>query len=351
LNVAKALRADGVRPVVATRVPELLRQCRAEGIDCFANIWLQNETHRRWMPVYYLLYPVLVAQYAWLMLRYGVTVALLGSRDDQIFGTIAAWLVGRPVVWVDHADMKGIIAQPFRFLRRSYFWAMRRARRIVAVSTAEREKIFANLPEEYRERFVVINNGAALVPAEPMERPKRGRVVVFVGRLERDKGVYDLAAAMPAVLAKHPDTQFWLAGKGRAEADVRQLVAEAGSADHLRLLGHLERVGAALLAADVFVYPTHHDASPLAPVEAMQAGLPVVASRVGGVPEVVRDGREGLLVAPERPVELAAALNRVLGDQELYQRLAAAAREQGERLRFDRVVRERYIPLLEEITQ
>jgi glycosyltransferase involved in cell wall biosynthesis len=349
LNFAKALRAEGIRPVVMTRVPELLRQCRAEGIDCLANLWLKNETHRRWMLAYYALYPVLVAQYAYVMVRYRVSAALLGSRDDQIFGTMAARLLGRPVAWVDHADMKGIIAQPFRFLRRSYFWAMARARRIVAVSVAEREKIFANLPERYQTRFAVINNGAALAEAEPMVRPKRGRVVVFVGRLERDKGVYDLAAAMPEVLAKHPDTQFWLAGKGRAEADVRRLVAEAGIGDNVRLLGHLDRVGEALLAADVFVYPTHHDASPLAPVEAMQAGLPVVANRVGGVPEVVRDGQEGLLVEPERPEELAAAISRVLGDKALYERLAAGARQQGERLRFDRVVRERYIPLLEEM--
>ncbi len=334
-----------MRPIVVSRVPELLRQCRAEGIAVFANVWLQNETHRRWMPVYYVLWPILVGQYLYLIWRYGVTVMMLGSRDDQIFGTVAAWLTGRGVVWVDHADMKGIIAQPFRFLRRSYFWALGRARRVVAVSAAERDKIFANLPERYRGRFVVINNGASLAAARALERPKGSRVVVFVGRLEAEKGVYDLMEAIPAVLKEHREVLFWLVGKGRAEDDVRAFVKAERLGERVRLLGHLDLVGQALGAAEVFVYPTHHDASPLAPVEAMQAGLPVVASRVGGVPEVVTEDC-GLLVPPGDSAALGAALNRLLGDEELRAGLAAGATAQGERLRFDRVVRERYVPVL-----
>jgi glycosyltransferase involved in cell wall biosynthesis len=346
LNFAKAARSEGVRTIVISRVPELLKQCRAEKIGTFTNLWLKNETHRRWMAAYYLLWPVLVGQYIYVIWRYRADVLLLGSRDDQIFGTIAAWVTRRPAIWVDHADMKGVISQPFRFLRSSYFWALARARSVVAVSAAEREKIFANLPARYQEKFAVINNGAHLAPATALERPAKGKVVVFVGRIEADKGILDLMKAIPAVLQHEPDTQFWLVGKGQAEEEVQQLISDMDGQGRVKLLGHLERVGAALLAGDVFVYPTHHDASPLAPVEAMQAGLPVVATKVGGIPEVVKDGECGVLVEPKSPKALADALIEVLGDALLYRKLKAGAVAQGEHMQFDRVVKEQYLPLL-----
>lgn len=349
-NLARSLRDEGVESVVVSRVPELLAHCRRVGIPTFRNLWLRNETHRRWMLVYYLLWPVLVGQYVWLAWRFRADLLVLMSRDDQIFGTAAARLLGLPVVWFDHADMKYIVARPFRFLSKSYYEALERADRVVMTSGAEEEKVAANLPARYRKRFVMINNGALKGSGEALERPAGVRVVAYVGRLERDKGLFDLVEAAPDVVKRVPEAQFWLAGKGTHEAELRRRANELGLEAHFRWLGHLDNVWDLLLAADVFVYPTHHDAAPLAPVEALLAGVPVVASRIGGIPEMVPESC-GVLVPSKDPGALAAALGGLLADEKRLAGMRQAAKAAGHGMEFGTVTHEKYLPLFEQVVK
>jgi glycosyltransferase involved in cell wall biosynthesis len=102
----------------------------------------------------------------------------------------------------------------------------------------------------------------------------------------------------------------------------------------VRLLGERRDIPELLGAADVFVLPSRSEGLPVSVLEAMVAGLPVVASRVGGVPELVAEGETGLLVAPGNSDELAAALKRVLADRELRRRLGTAGRARVEQ-QFD----------------
>jgi len=349
-NLARSLRNEGVESVVVSRVPELLEHCRRDGIRTFRNLWLKNETHRRWMLVYYLLWPVLVGQYVWLALRSRADLLVLMSRDDQIFGTAAARLLGLPVVWFDHADMKYIVARPFRFLSKSYFEALERADWVVMISDAEREKVAVNLPERYRKRFVMINNGALKGSGKALERPAGAKIVAYVGRLERDKGLFDLVEAAPEVVRRVPDAQFWLAGKGSHELELKERVKELGLEEHFRWLGHLDNVWDLLLAADVFVYPTHHDAAPLAPVEALLAGVPVVASRIGGIPEMVPE-KCGVLVTPKEPAALAGALSELLADEKRLAGMRKAAQAAGPGMEFGTVTREKYLPIFQEVVK
>jgi glycosyltransferase involved in cell wall biosynthesis len=300
------------------------------------------------MLAYYLLTPILIAQYAYLILRHRVDVLILGSRDDQIFGTLAARLCRRPVVWIDHADMKGITAERLRFLGRSYFAAMRSAGRIVAVSESERQKIFTHIPPHLQSKFVVINNGAVRQDAKPLPHPPGRFVITFVGRIEADKGILDLTQAAIATCKNHLEAVFWLVGKGGAEDTVRQQVQAAGLTDRIQLLGHLDNVYAALDASDLFVYPSHHDASPLAPAEALLAGLPVIATRIGGIPELIDDSC-GRLVPVGDPDQLATAIQQVMADGALLRSLQSGAKRRAKAVDFDAIVTSRYLPLLMEV--
>ena len=349
-NLARSLRDEGVESVVVSRVPELLAHCRRGGIRTFRNLWLRNETHRRWMPVYYLLWPVLVGQYVWLAWRWRADLLVLMSRDDQIFGTAAARLLGLPVVWFDHADMKYIVARRFKFLSKSYYEALERADRVVMTSGAEQEKVAANLPARYRKRFVMINNGALRGSGKALERPDNAEIVAYVGRLERDKGLFDLVEAAPAVVKRVPEAQFWLAGKGSHELELKERVVELGLEAHFRWLGHLDNVWDLLLAADVFVYPTHHDAAPLAPVEALLAGVPVVASRIGGIPEMVPESC-GVLVPSKDPAALGAALSKLLADEKRLDKMREAAKAAGHGMEFGTVTRDKYVPLFQKVVK
>jgi glycosyltransferase involved in cell wall biosynthesis len=154
--------------------------------------------------------------------------------------------------------------------------------------------------------------------------PGRPRIV-FVGRVVRHKGVETLVEA--AARMRTPGAQIVLVGDGRDRPRVERLARRLGIADRVHVTGFVahERVPAVLASADLLVLPSFYEELGTVLVEAMQVGLPTVASRVGGIPEVVEDGVTGLLVAPEDPAALAAAMDAVLSDPALARRLGANA--------------------------
>src|SRR5918993_3448131 len=170
----------------------------------------------------------------------------------------------------------------------------------------------------------VLPSGVPAAAFAPAATPGEG--VVFVGRLHRQKGVHTLVRAVPLL---PPGTRVTLVGDGPERAAVERLAAGLGVADRVRVTGFLPHAeGLALLAAArVAVLPSAYEELGTALVEAMAAARPVVASRVGGIPELVRDGVDGLLVPPGDPVALAAALTRVLTDPGLAVALGSCGRQ------------------------
>ncbi len=162
------------------------------------------------------------------------------------------------------------------------------------------------------------------------------RGVLFVGRLSRPKGIWDLIEAMPAVIARHPEARFLLCGVAENDAQepvLRAAVAERGVAERVSFLGSLETDEKALAYAcsSVFVAPSWTEAFPLVIPEAMAAGLPMVVTDVGAIPDYLRDGEDGFLVPPRDPAALADRINRLLDDEPLRSRIAARVRERAPR--------------------
>jgi glycosyltransferase involved in cell wall biosynthesis len=154
-------------------------------------------------------------------------------------------------------------------------------------------------------------------------------LVVAVGRLAEPKDALTLVRALAAV----PGRAFGalLVGDGPDRPAVEAEVRRLGLRDVLTLTGTRDDVPALLAQADVFALSSRSEGAPLSILEAMAAGLPVVASRVGGVPELVVDGETGLLVPPGDPAALAAALGRLVADAGLRDRLGAAGRQRAQR--------------------
>ena len=157
------------------------------------------------------------------------------------------------------------------------------------------------------------------------------QTVLFLGRLERGKGVFELVEAAALLQAAHPRMRLVLAGHGRDAAGVRDLVAARGLTASVELPGWVEGESKRRLLASAacLALPSHAEGLPLAVLEAMISGVPVVATHVGGIPEALRDGREALLVAPGDVAALAEAIGRLLDDEQLARRLADAARARG----------------------
>lgn len=188
-------------------------------------------------------------------------------------------------------------------------------------------------------RVVCLPNPVASGQERPARR-QRESIVLYLGRLERSKGIFDLLDAVSALRAAIPGIRLVCAGDGDLES-VARYAERLGLAHALSLpgwIGPAEKQSFMNRAA-VFVLPSHAEGLPISLLEAMAAGVPVVATEVGGIPDVVTDGVNGFLFEPGNIATLERLLRRLMRDPQLGTRLAAAARETV-RLRFsaDRVL-------------
>ncbi len=204
---------------------------------------------------------------------------------------------------------------------RRYMWGerfmSRFAYRVVGVS----EETAAQLVEFEKidpSRVVTIRNG---IDPRPFDRapdrlcarrglaiPERAHVICTIARFEPEKGVDLLIDALPAIARAVPDLTCLIVGYGALENQLRTRVVDLGIESRVRFLGPRQDVAEILSAADCYVLPSRREGLPMTILEAMAASLPVVATRVGGIPRAVTDGRTGALVDPESPEALASAL-------------------------------------------
>ena len=223
----------------------------------------------------------------------------------DVYGALAAG--GTPIVSTKHNDDRFRLG-PYRLVERAI---TRRARRLIAITESLKrfcvERV--GLPAE---KIDVIRYGLDEPPRPwgenlPLELAD-GPVVAAVSRLVPQKGIDVAVRAM----AGWDGGTLVVLGKGPEQAKLTSLAHELGV--HLVLPGHIPDVTAVLRRADVFVHPARWEGFGLAVLEAMLCGLPVVATSVSSIPEIVVDGETGVLVPPDDPAALRAALQHVLAD-------------------------------------
>jgi glycosyltransferase involved in cell wall biosynthesis len=203
----------------------------------------------------------------------------------------------------------------------------------------------------------VIPNGVQPPPAGPPSEPSRSitdeSTVLYVGRLRTRKAVAVLLEAMSALAQRRPDLRLVVAGDGEQAPALRRRAEQPDLRGRVEFTGSLSREAIAewYRRAAVLCLPSIYEGFPVTIVEAMAAGLPVVATRVAGVPEAVDDGSTGALVAPEDAVALAAALDAVLEDIDRRRRMGERAREEFERRFTIRFVTEAHLALYDELTR
>jgi glycosyltransferase involved in cell wall biosynthesis len=176
-----------------------------------------------------------------------------------------------------------------------------------------------------KARVMVVPNSVPVASASHVQ-PEPGRIL-FLGRLETAKGVFELLGAGALLAQRFPELRLVFGGEGDAGA-LRKKAAELGIGERIELpgwLGQNER-DEQLARASVFCLPSYAEGLPMSMLEAMAAGTAVVASNVGGIPETIVDGDNGLLAPPRDEEALAGRLAQVLGDEALRSRLAQRAR-------------------------
>lgn len=263
-------------------------------------------------------------------------VVCANSQKALFVSALASRLARRPLVWVLH----DIITDPAfsRNTRRAaVLFANLFAARVVANSKASAEAFVAAGGKTDRVRIVYCGFDPAAHPQGSAEAGatlrrrfdlKDGPVVGLFGRLTPWKGQHVLLKALRSL----PDVQALIVGSAMFgqdayEAELRQMVRTEGLEGRVCFAGFQKDVAALMAGVDIVLHTsTHAEPFGRVVVEGMLAGRPVIATRGGGVNEIVTDGEDGLLVAPDDPAALAAAISRLLADPDLAVRLAAAGR-------------------------
>lgn len=268
-------------------------------------------------------------------------VELLKQTRPQIFhchagigwegqlGVRAAHQAGiKAVVRTEHLPF--LITEPQQ--HRAYMTRIEQVDALICVSHAARATFERAGVEAHR--LHVVQNGIA--PAaerdiegtgERVERlAENARLILTVGRMTEQKGHSYLLDAVRPVLAEHPEALFMLVGSGPLEEPLQRQAQALGIVENVHFASGAVDVGRLMQTCDIFVLPSLFEGLPLVALEAMSAGKPVVGTRVCGTIEAVADGETGLLVEPRHPQALAQAINTLLADSPLAERLGVAGR-------------------------
>lgn len=202
----------------------------------------------------------------------------------------------------------------------------------VSQSVAEFSATVARLP---REKLIVIPNGVEVelfAAAEPLDLtefgfPASAKAIVAVGRLDRQKGLPDLLEAVSTLIAKHADVHLLLVGDGPERDRLTRITTELSLAHRVHFAGWRPDVPRILRSAFCLALPSLWEGMPNVVLEAMAAALPVVATRVEGIDELVVPGETGLIVPASAPSDLAAALDALLADPRGAKAMGCAGQE------------------------
>ena len=326
LGLAKALASD-CETIFASfseggRCDEFLNRVRCEG---FVARRLQNDT------------PHLFAarrELAALLHEARVDVLLCHGYKADLVGRPAARLAGIPVAAVS----RGWTGESFkvRWYDRIDRLFLSRMDRVVCVSDGQAAKVRAAGVPDWQIR--VIRNAAraeAFRETDPAVRqhmvslfasPGR-QLVMTAGRLSTDKGNHVLLDAVPAVLTRAPEARFVICGDGDQRGRLENQVRDLGIGGVVAFAGFRNDLDQWMPNADVFVLPSFTEGLPNVLLEAHAGGVPVVATAVGGTPELVADGVTGWLVPPGNPAALAERIVTLLADDGLRNQMGQAARQ------------------------
>lgn len=296
----------------AGRLAVVPRRETIAGIDVThpRTLFVPKLAHATWGPLYAASIAPLMAPY-----RNKVDV-VLGSwaYPDGFAAIVAARLLGVPAVVKLHGSDINLIAN-IPGPRKMMAWALPKAARVVAVSRPLADDVVAL--GVARERVKIVMNGVDGALFTPRDRaaaraaldlPVQGPIAVCIGNLKPEKGVLDLGRAWQAVVRDVPNATLLVVGDGPLKGELEALTKPLGERVRLVARQPLERVPTYMAAADILVLPSHSEGTPNVVLEALASGRRVVATSVGGVPDLITSPALGALVPSGDPDALAEAI-------------------------------------------
>lgn len=262
---------------------------------------------------------------------------LLLMQSKDIFLAAFAKIFSRPLALVYYQQMDT------RFMKRDFFhtWAYSKLSHWFTLTTMMKQNVLDSTRVN-AEKISVLPLGIDLERFNPalfkknesrkyFGIPQNKIIIGLLGRLDKGKGQQILLEAVPSIIKKFPETFFIIAGEETAgESGFKKYLLERAQSlkieQHLQFLPFTEEVPRFLSALDIFVMPSFAETFGLVLIEAMAMGLPVVSTKAGGVPDIVEEGRTGLLVPPGDAGQLSSAILKIVSDKKFAGQLGTEAR-------------------------
>ncbi len=315
------------------RLVDRLRTDYEHRVGLIRDGWLAGEMRKRGIPVLLfqnrLSYDVkLLSSLVTAIKREGIDLIHSHEFLMNSYGAMASILTGVPLL----ATVHGRNYYGDRLRRRMMYRGVSRRACMIAVCEATKEYLVEHVGVA-RGQVRVVYNGVE-VDESPAMKAKgvhdssyRSPTIATVGRLTPVKGHSHLLLAVRDLVQTWRHLRVLIVGKGKLEGVLKQEVVDLGLSENVIFTGHLEDVTGIWNLVDAFILPSLSEGMPLSLLEAMAAGVPPVATRVGGVVEAIEDGKTGLLVPPGDSQALAGSIRRLLEDRTLADEIGKSARQ------------------------
>lgn len=352
LLLAKKLEAHGFVPVIVTNSRGLLMFAKKAGYEALSPPYSERQNWSGWGNVllfkYWLFQRRLTGWYKNAIEHYKPIIVNIQSRDDMIAGTRVASSLGVRVVWTDHADFYNWVLWNVNERFKNLI-----GKRIINLSAEAESVIFVSkttmvktdkliYPKNIKNK-IVIRNGVEdrLREYDEIETVKNN--FLFVGRIVEEKGISELISAFEMVAMKYSEVRLNVYGDGEDLEKYKSLVRDD---ERICFHGRTDEPLRALAENEIFVLPSYREGLSLSLLDAAMMGKKIIASDVDGNPEVIEDGKTGLLVPAKNAKKLAEAMIWMLEHKKEADKMAKNARKKYEKeFDFDKIFEEKMLPL------
>ncbi|MDO4746782.1 MAG: glycosyltransferase family 4 protein [Candidatus Saccharibacteria bacterium] len=349
LKLAKKLAEYGYTPIIITNSEKLIKVAKQKGFGVLIPPFSRRQNWSGWrnalLPLYFIFQKKLTNWYRTEIRKYRPVAINIQSRDDMLAGTMAAKELGLKVLWTDHADFKNWVLWNVNVkykntIGKKIIKLSKDVEKVIFVSEEIKEETARMIAPQKLYNSVVIENGVDDELEKNIDVKTKKTSFVFVGRVVKEKGVEELIKAFTMVLAKYPDAKLNIYGDGEIKRFQKL------SNNNVRFYGKTNNASRVLAENEVFILPSHHEGLSLSLLEAAMMGKKIIASDVDGNPEVVVDGKTGLLVPAKNVQKLAEAMIWMLEHKKEAEVMSRNARKRYEKyFNFEKIFEEKMLPL------
>ena len=351
LKLAEELKKNGFLPIIVSNSERLLKNAKKSGFETLVPPYCERQNWSGWrnilLPMYWIYQKKLERWYKKAIRQYNPKVINIQTRDDWIAATIAAKECGVQILWTDHADFKNWVLwnvnSKFKnIIGKKIIRVSQHVDRVVYVSKnikLETEKMIA--PKRIANA-VVIENGVE----DELDEYRKVQMVsdgfIFMGRVVEEKGVGELVKAFMTVTRKHPQAKLDIYGDGERE----KYKSLCGDCKEIRFYDWPKEPLRVMAENEIFILPSYREGLSLSLLDAAMMGKKIIASDVDGNPEVVKNGRTGILVPAKNVKKLAEAMTYMLENKKEADEMAKNARTYyKENFDFEKIFKEKMLPL------